>query len=96
MTLESSVSDAPNCGITYYHHSDGFRGSFMLLESSIMHLENIYSTGVTHDDHHLQSSYLYSAGHRFNISDWYFCGYVPIPLDYTGQLMMQKCSSLLI
>ncbi len=26
--------------------------SFMLLESSIMPLENIYSTGVTHDDRH--------------------------------------------
>ncbi len=69
MTLESSVSDAPNCGITYDHYSDGSRGSFMLLESSIMYLENIYSTGVTNDDHHLQLSYLCSAGHKSNISD---------------------------
>jgi hypothetical protein len=29
----------------------------MLLESSIVHLENIYGTGITHDDHHLQWSY---------------------------------------
>jgi hypothetical protein len=27
--------------------------SFMLLELSIMLLENIYSTGVTHDNHHM-------------------------------------------
>jgi hypothetical protein len=26
MTLESSVSDAPNCGITYNHHYDDSRG----------------------------------------------------------------------
>ncbi len=26
--------------------------SFMLLESSITILETIYSTGITHDDHH--------------------------------------------
>jgi hypothetical protein len=32
--------------------------SFMLLDSSIMLLENIYSTGITYDDHHLQSSYV--------------------------------------
>jgi hypothetical protein len=29
--------------------------SIILLELSIMLLENIYSTGVTHDDRHLQS-----------------------------------------
>jgi hypothetical protein len=28
--------------------------SFMLLELAIMLLENIYSTGVTHDDRHSQ------------------------------------------
>ncbi len=34
-----------------------------LLESSIMLLSNIYSAGITHDDHPLQSSYYYSTGH---------------------------------
>jgi len=37
--------------------------SFMLPESSIMLLENIYSTYATHDDYHLRSSYFYSTGH---------------------------------
>jgi hypothetical protein len=37
--------------------------SFMLLESSIRLLENIYSTGFTHDDRHLRMSYFYSTGH---------------------------------
>jgi hypothetical protein len=37
--------------------------SFMLLESSIMLLETIDSTGVTYDDRHLRSSYFYSTGH---------------------------------
>ena len=37
--------------------------SFMLLESSVMLLENIYSTGITHDDSNLQSSYFYSTGY---------------------------------
>ncbi len=59
MTLESSVSDTPNCGVTL----KTLEVSFMLLESSIMLLESIYSTGITHDDHHLQSSYFYSTGH---------------------------------
>ncbi len=36
--------------------------SFMLLESSIMLLENIYTTGIPHGDCHLRSSYLYSTG----------------------------------
>ncbi len=34
--------------------------SIMLLELSIMLLENIYSTGVTHDDCNSRSSYFYS------------------------------------
>jgi hypothetical protein len=29
----------------------------MLLESSITLLQSIYSTGITHDDHHLRLSY---------------------------------------
>jgi hypothetical protein len=41
--------------------------SFMLLESSIALLENIHSAGVTHDDHHLRSSYFYSAGHSLEM-----------------------------
>ncbi len=52
------VTDAPGCGITYDCHSDNSEVSFMLLAS-------IYSTGITHDDHHLRSSYFYSTGHRF-------------------------------
>ncbi len=35
----------------------------MLLESSIMLLENIFNTGLTHHDCHLLLSYLYSTGH---------------------------------
>jgi hypothetical protein len=38
--------------------------SFKLLESSIMLLENIYSTCITHDDRHVQLSYFYSTGHH--------------------------------
>jgi hypothetical protein len=38
---------------------------FMLLESSVMLLENIYNTGITHDDRHLRLSYFYSTGQRF-------------------------------
>ncbi len=37
--------------------------SFMLPESPIMLLENIYSTGVTHDNCLLRQSYFYSTGH---------------------------------
>jgi hypothetical protein len=47
--------------------------SFMLLELSIMLLENIYSTGVTHDNRHLQSSYFYSTGHSLL---WYTKNFV--------------------
>ena len=65
MPLESSVSDAPNCGITYDHHSDDFWMPFMflesyniLLESYIMLPENIYSSGITHEDCYLQFPFL--------------------------------------
>ncbi len=34
----------------------------MTLEVSFMLLENIYSTGITHDDRHLPASYFYSIG----------------------------------
>ncbi len=44
------VSDAPSCGITNHCHSEV---SFMLLETSIMLLENIYGIGVTHDDQNI-------------------------------------------
>jgi hypothetical protein len=37
--------------------------SFMLLESSITLLENIYSTGVIYDDRPLQLSYFNNTGH---------------------------------
>ncbi len=32
--------------------------SFVILDSSVMLLENIYITGITYDDRHLLSSYL--------------------------------------
>ncbi len=38
------VNDVTSWNIT-------FESSVTLLESSIMHLKNIYSIGVTHDDH---------------------------------------------
>ncbi len=38
---------------------------FMLLESSIMLLENIYSEGASHDDCNLRWSYFYSTGHSY-------------------------------
>jgi hypothetical protein len=38
--------------------------SIELLESSIMLLDNIYSTGVTHDDRHITIKHFYSTGHR--------------------------------
>jgi hypothetical protein len=37
--------------------------SFMLLELSIVLLEGINSTGITHDDCHLRLSCFYSAGY---------------------------------
>jgi hypothetical protein len=37
----------------------------MTLEVSYMLQENIYSTGVTHDDCHLRLSYFYSTVHSF-------------------------------
>ncbi len=50
------VIDAPSCGATIVILTT-LEVSFMLLD-----LESIYSKGVTHDDHHLQSSYFYSIG----------------------------------
>ncbi len=44
------VSDAPSFGVTYVRHSDNSRGVIYTPKSSIMLLENIYSTGVTHDE----------------------------------------------
>ncbi len=44
--------------------SDDPRG----VEPLIMLLENIYSTGVTYDDCHIQSSYFYSTGHWAQLS----------------------------
>jgi hypothetical protein len=41
---DSVVSDAPSCGITII--------ILKTLEVLLMLLENIYSTGVTHDNHH--------------------------------------------
>ncbi len=53
--------------------------SFMLPETSIMLLENIHSTGITHDNCHLQSSYFYSTS--------FFIGYKIIQIKWqTTQL----------
>jgi hypothetical protein len=35
---------------------------------SYMLLDIIYSTGITHDDHHLRSAYFYSTGHRLPLN----------------------------
>jgi hypothetical protein len=44
-----------------------------------MLLEKINSTGVNHDDHHLQSSYFYSTGHEFVcVLDQYFLDKITI------------------
>ncbi len=51
------VNDATSWSVT-------LESSIMLLESSIKLLENIYSSGVTHDDCHLRMSYFYSTDHR--------------------------------
>ncbi len=40
-----------------------------ILEVSYTLLENIYSTCVTHDDHHLQLSHFYSTDHLSNICE---------------------------
>jgi len=53
---ELSVCDAPNCDITYgrnWHHQLRL---IILLESSVLLLENSYSTGFTYNCH-LQSSF---------------------------------------
>jgi hypothetical protein len=49
--------------------SDNYRGvnNAPSLEPSIMLLENIFSSRVTHDDRHLRSSYFYSTGHMFHL-----------------------------
>jgi hypothetical protein len=46
---------------------------FMLLDLSIRLLDNIYSTGVTHDDRHMVIKYFYSIGHRFYTEMYRFC-----------------------
>ncbi len=52
--LESSVSDTTIWSVTYVRSSIMLlESSIMLLESLIMCLENNYSTGITHDDHHM-------------------------------------------
>ncbi len=42
MTLELSVSDAPNCGIT-----------LMIVIDDYIKLGHIYITGIVHDDSHM-------------------------------------------
>ncbi len=59
---------------------------FMLLESSIMLLKFIYSTGTTHDNHHLPLSYFYSTGH------WIDC--VLTPIHHLLAFICLSCSDL--
>jgi hypothetical protein len=47
--------------------------SFMLLELSNMLQENIYSTGVTHDDPYLQLTYIYITVHLFKVLKIWTC-----------------------
>jgi hypothetical protein len=57
------------CSKLWQHFPTTLKVSFMLPESSTTLLENIYSTCVTHDDCHLQSSYFYSKGQRAKLSE---------------------------
>ncbi len=56
------------CSKLWRHFLMTLEVSFTLLESSILLLENINSTGITHDVCHLRSSYFYSTGHN-----WLLC-----------------------
>jgi predicted outer membrane repeat protein len=46
MTQKVSVSDAPNCGITYACHYDDSGGVIYAQSISITLLGNTYSTGI--------------------------------------------------
>jgi hypothetical protein len=52
MTLESSVSDAPNCASLMIIIMMTLEVSSMFPEFSITLPKNSYSTDITHDDHH--------------------------------------------
>ncbi len=52
------------CSKLWRHFLTTLEVSFMLLDSSIVLLENNHSTDNTHDDSHLRASYLYSTGHK--------------------------------
>jgi hypothetical protein len=61
------ISDAPSCGIILVT-LDGVIGNhtiFIIYAPRVINYapRNIYSAGVTHDDHQLQSSHFYSTGH---------------------------------
>ncbi len=51
------VNDATSWSIT-------IKPSIKLLKSSTMLLDNIYSTGITHNGHHMMIIYVYSTGHK--------------------------------
>ncbi len=53
MPLGSSVSGATIWSITYICQLCSQSHQTMLLESSVMLLENIYIAGVTHDESHM-------------------------------------------
>jgi hypothetical protein len=61
------ASDATTWSVNYNHHSDDSRGVIYAPRVIIMLLENIYSAGVTNDDHYMTVKLFYSTGHRSHI-----------------------------
>jgi hypothetical protein len=63
----------------HYNEKCHLRLPILLLETSILLLESIYSSGITHNDRHmtiviLQLQYVYSAGLRFIGHDPHWLG----------------------
>jgi hypothetical protein len=69
MTLvELTESDVPSCGVILMTLEVSFTIiiCFIIYAPRVINYapRNIYSTGSTHDNHHLRLSYFYSTGHR--------------------------------
>ncbi len=47
------ASDAPSCSVTYVRHYDYSRVVIYASRVAVTLVENIYSTGVTRDIHHM-------------------------------------------
>ncbi len=63
----------------HYNENCPLRIPILLLETSILLLESIYSSGITHNDRHMtiviqQLQYVYSAGLRFIGHDPHWLG----------------------